>query len=95
MENNYGKLILLSDGGPEQEYELGKARVTLGRANTNDIILSDDRMSRSHALLECTLAGCTLVTRLFERQLLNGQRAQRGCCSSATRSLWRLLPLRA
>ncbi len=61
MENNYGKLVLLSEGGPEQEYELGKSRITLGRSTTNDIILSDSRASRSHARLECGPAGCTLV----------------------------------
>jgi pSer/pThr/pTyr-binding forkhead associated (FHA) protein len=57
---SYGKLILLQTGGPEQEFELGKANVSLGRALTNDIILSDTRVSRSHARLECSPAGCTL-----------------------------------
>lgn len=61
MEQSLGKLVLLSEGGPEQEYELGKSRITLGRSNTNDIILSDNRISRNHARLECSSAGCTLV----------------------------------
>ncbi|MCI0520226.1 MAG: FHA domain-containing protein, partial [Chloroflexi bacterium] len=61
MEQSYGKLVLLSDGGPEQEYELGKTKVTLGRATTNDIVLSDHRLSRSHARLECRTGACTLV----------------------------------
>ena len=61
MEQPYGKLILVQEGGPEQEYELGKASVTLGRAMTNDIIISDARASRSHARLDCRAAGCTLV----------------------------------
>jgi len=61
MDDHFGKLILISAGGPEQEYELGKERVTLGRATTNDIILSDSRISRRHARLECSSTGCTLI----------------------------------
>jgi pSer/pThr/pTyr-binding forkhead associated (FHA) protein len=61
MEQSFGKLALLSDGGPEQEYDLGKARISLGRATTNDIVLSDHRMSRSHARLECRFGACTLI----------------------------------
>jgi pSer/pThr/pTyr-binding forkhead associated (FHA) protein len=61
MEQGFGKLVLLSDGGPEQEFNLSKARVTLGRATTNDIVLDDHRISRSHSRLECSPSGCTLV----------------------------------
>jgi pSer/pThr/pTyr-binding forkhead associated (FHA) protein len=61
MEQSYGKLILTQQGGPEQEYELGKASITLGRAMTNDIILSDARASRSHARLECGPSGCKII----------------------------------
>jgi pSer/pThr/pTyr-binding forkhead associated (FHA) protein len=61
MLNYHGKLILLNAEGPEQEYELSKASVTLGRAMTNDIILNDSRISRSHARLECGPQGCELV----------------------------------
>lgn len=61
FEQSYGKLILIQQGGPEQEYELAKASITIGRAMTNDIILSDARVSRSHARLECSPSGCTLV----------------------------------
>jgi pSer/pThr/pTyr-binding forkhead associated (FHA) protein len=61
MENYHGKLILMNADGPEQEYELSKTSVTLGRAMTNDIILDDNRISRSHARLECSPRGCELV----------------------------------
>lgn len=61
MQNYHGKLILLNADGPEQEYELSKASVTLGRAMTNDIILNDSRISRSHARLECSSLGCELI----------------------------------
>ncbi len=60
MEQSYGKLILLQKDGPEQEFELGKASVTLGRAMTNDIVLNDDRISRNHARLDCSISGCTV-----------------------------------
>ena len=56
MDVKYGKLTLLHPNGPEQEYLLAKANVSLGRANTNDIILNDVRISRSHARLECDAA---------------------------------------
>jgi len=52
MDNYYGKLVLMNPDGPEQEYELSKTSVTLGRSMTNDIILDDNRISRSHARLE-------------------------------------------
>ncbi len=78
MEQNSGKLVLLSEGGPEQEYELGKSRITLGRSNTNDIILTDNRVSRNHARLECSPAGCTLVDLGSSNgSLVNDQRIQR------------------
>lgn len=78
MEQSFGKITLLSDGGPEQEYELGKSRITLGRANTNDIILSDNRMSRSHARLECGPSGCTLIDLGSSNgSYVNGVRVQR------------------
>ena len=58
---SYGKLILIHQDDPEQEFELGKSSISLGRAMTNDIILSDSRVSRSHARLDCHPKGCTLV----------------------------------
>ena len=61
METIYGKLVLLQEDGPEQEFELGKADISLGRATTNDIVLSDSRVSRSHARLECRTAGCQAI----------------------------------
>lgn len=74
--DSFGKLILLDPGGPEQEFELGKANISLGRALTNDIVLSDTRVSRSHARLSFGPDGCTLTdlgssngTRLNEERL--------------------------
>ncbi len=61
MDISYGKLILVDPNGPEQEFVLAKASVSLGRANTNDIILNDVRVSRSHARLEYGPEGISLV----------------------------------
>lgn len=57
----FGKLILTRPGVPEQEFTLAKARVSIGRAATNDIVLRDPKASRLHARLECGDASCTLV----------------------------------
>lgn len=61
MEPNFGKLVVVQMGGPQREYELNKASITLGRAMTNDIILGDARVSRNHARLECETSGCTII----------------------------------
>jgi len=61
MKDSYGKLIVTQPGIPEREFDLGKASVTLGRATTNDVILGEGRVSRSHARLECSPSGCQIV----------------------------------
>ena len=58
MTQPFGKLTLNLPDGLEQEFELGKPNVTLGRALTNDVVLPDARVSRDHARLEYTPAGC-------------------------------------
>jgi pSer/pThr/pTyr-binding forkhead associated (FHA) protein len=61
MEQGHGKLVLLQQEGPEREFGLSKASITLGRALSNDIVLSDSRASREHARLECGPRGCEIV----------------------------------
>jgi pSer/pThr/pTyr-binding forkhead associated (FHA) protein len=86
MENYYGKLILVSEDGPEQEYELSKTTVTLGRAMTNDIILNENRISRSHARLECSPRGCELIDLGSSNgTLLNGERVEKAWLGSGDR----------
>ncbi len=78
MEHIYGKLILQNPSGPEQEYELSKASVTIGRGAANDIILNDGRVSRSHARLECNPAGCMVIDLGSSNGTrLNGHRVER------------------
>lgn len=59
--SQFGKLILSLANGQEQEFFLEKSTIILGRGATSDIMLSDTKVSRSHARLECSTAGCTLT----------------------------------
>jgi pSer/pThr/pTyr-binding forkhead associated (FHA) protein len=78
MENNYGKLTLLKDGGPEREFSLSKASISLGRGLANDIILADLRVSREHARVECDASGCSIVDlRSVNSTHLNGHPVER------------------
>jgi pSer/pThr/pTyr-binding forkhead associated (FHA) protein len=61
MTTTFGKIILLNPNGPEQEFELAKENISLGRAITNDIILNDGRVSRHHARLESSAQGLSLL----------------------------------
>lgn len=57
----YGRLTLILPDGSEQVFELGKASITLGRATTNDIILGDSHISRTHARVEASLEACKIT----------------------------------
>ncbi|HSG43077.1 MAG TPA: alpha/beta fold hydrolase [Anaerolineales bacterium] len=48
----YGYLNLKIPGGGEQEFEVSKSEITVGRAQTNDIVIEDAKMSRAHARFE-------------------------------------------
>jgi pSer/pThr/pTyr-binding forkhead associated (FHA) protein len=61
MDIRYGTLTLLNPNGPEQQFELAKPSISLGRATTNDITLDDVRVSRSHARLNYGAQGVTLM----------------------------------
>lgn len=61
MNERFGKLILINTEGPDQEFELAKSSVSLGRAATNDITINDTRVSRAHARLDNEETGLTLV----------------------------------
>ena len=62
MEPTYGYLKLQLPGSGEQEFEISKPEITVGRGQTNDIVLQDSRVSRSHARFEFDAhAGVTVV----------------------------------
>ena len=78
MDTRFGKLVLLNPNGPEQEFELAKSSVSLGRGTTNDITLNDVRVSRSHCRLDFTSGGVTLVDLGSSNGTrLNGNRIER------------------
>ncbi|MCL4274464.1 MAG: FHA domain-containing protein [Anaerolineales bacterium] len=58
---DFGKLILSKADGLHQEFILNKPLVTLGRATTNDIVLIQGRVSRTHAQIQCSQEGITLT----------------------------------
>jgi pSer/pThr/pTyr-binding forkhead associated (FHA) protein len=61
MENSFGKLVLINPNGPDQEFELAKENISIGRSLTNDLALDDARISRFHAKLNHEQKGLTLV----------------------------------
>lgn len=58
---DFGKLILSKADGLHQEFILNKSLVTLGRATTNDIVLIQGRVSRTHAQIQCSQEGIMLT----------------------------------
>lgn len=62
MEPTFGYLKLQLPGAGEQEFEVSKAEIMIGRGQTNDIVLQDSRVSRAHARFEFgTDGGVTVV----------------------------------
>jgi pSer/pThr/pTyr-binding forkhead associated (FHA) protein len=78
MDQNYGRLILLQQGGPEREFGLSKASISLGRGLANDIVLADLHVSREHARIDCGPLGCTVIDLGSANSTqLNGQQVRR------------------
>ena len=74
----FGILILGDDEDDQVEFSLSKPTVEIGRAALNDIVLSDHKISRSHALSECDETGCTLIDLGSSNgTLVNGDRIDR------------------
>ena len=64
MEPTFGYLKLQLPGVGEQEFEVSKSEITIGRGQTNDIVLQDSRVSRSHARFEFDAQGGVTVVDL-------------------------------
>src|SRR5215212_6654665 len=74
----FGKLILSLSNRQEQEFLLEKSTIILGRSATSDITLSDAKVSRSHARLQCSAAACTLIDLGAANGMrVNGERVER------------------
>jgi pSer/pThr/pTyr-binding forkhead associated (FHA) protein len=52
MHASLGYLKLKLPGGGEQEFEVSKSEISVGRGQTNDIVIQDAKMSRAHARFE-------------------------------------------
>ncbi|MCB0207835.1 MAG: FHA domain-containing protein [Anaerolineae bacterium] len=61
MMANYGRLVLISPDGTEHDIPLITSELTLGRDESNDIVLADPKVSRLHARVECGDQGCVLI----------------------------------
>jgi thioesterase domain-containing protein len=60
MTAKYGKLILVTPDQPDQEFNLTKALMTIGSAETNDIVIKQSKLSRAHARIESSEQGCMI-----------------------------------
>lgn len=58
--DDLGKLLLM-DGETGREFAINKPAILLGRATTNDIVITNSRASRSHARVDSTPAGLLLT----------------------------------
>jgi pSer/pThr/pTyr-binding forkhead associated (FHA) protein len=61
MQASLGYLKLKLPNGGEQEFEISKSEITVGRGQTNDIVIQDVKMSRAHARFEFGAAGEVMV----------------------------------
>lgn len=57
MQATLGYLKLKLPSGAGQEFEISKSQITVGRGQTNDIVIQDVKLSRSHARFEFNAKG--------------------------------------
>lgn len=78
MVAKYGRLVLILPDGTEQVFPLTVSELTLGRDESNDIVLADPKVSRLHARLECRNQGCVLIdVASANGTFVEGQRIER------------------
>jgi pSer/pThr/pTyr-binding forkhead associated (FHA) protein len=78
MTHQFGRIhVQLPDGGV-REFLPAQTVITLGRAATNDIVLTDNKASRTHARLEFAGGAWTLVDlNSTNGVIVNGERVER------------------
>ncbi|HUF00156.1 MAG TPA: FHA domain-containing protein, partial [Anaerolineales bacterium] len=64
MEPTFGYLKLQLPGIGDQEFEVSKPEIMVGRGQTNDIVLQDSKVSRSHARFDFDAEGGVTVVDL-------------------------------
>ncbi len=52
MKNRFTLIVVSKTKNTTERIDLTSARITIGRADTNDIVLEDQTVSRNHAVLE-------------------------------------------
>ena len=79
MHASLGYLKLKLPGGVGQEYEISKSEITVGRGQTNDIVIQDAKLSRLHARFEFDDKGEVTVidTGSTNGVVVNGARVDR------------------
>ena len=78
MEPN-ARLVISGSQGTERTVALAEADITVGRATTNDVVLSDAKASRAHARLTFDDSQWTLI----DLGSANGTLAQRPACGGS------------
>lgn len=77
MTHQFGKIIVQLPDGGVREFLPAQTVITLGRAATNDIVLTDSKASRTHARLEFAGGVWTLVDlNSTNGVVVNGQRVE-------------------
>jgi pSer/pThr/pTyr-binding forkhead associated (FHA) protein len=78
MTNPLGKLVLKNPIGPDHEFELAKTSISIGRAETNDIMLNDGRVSRTHARISFSQGQAVIMDLASSNgTFLDGERIER------------------
>ncbi len=56
------QFVVLAGGNPGKTYELNQGqKLVVGRQSTNDIVVSDEQVSRRHATIELLPTGAILT----------------------------------
>ena len=75
--DHFGSLTIVSPPQQRQEFVLSKSDVSIGRAPASDIVLNDNRVSRTHVRLRCGAGGCLIEDQESANGvLLNGRRVK-------------------
>ncbi len=75
--DHFGSLTIVSPPQQRQEFVLSKSDVSIGRAPASDIVLNDNRVSRTHVRLRCGAGGCLIEDQASANGvLLNGRRVK-------------------
>jgi pSer/pThr/pTyr-binding forkhead associated (FHA) protein len=80
MSNSLHLIVLSGESAGRRYSVAGKKSLKLGRSSSNDIQISDERLSRMHCLFECTDVGEVYVLDLASANgtFVNGEKLSKG-----------------